>query len=188
MPDLPTVILPLVIALLTLAGGYLNSVRLEQKKARLAFVSEQLKSLYGPLYSLSQASMAAWTAFRTHHRPTGVFFDPANPPSPTELEEWRRWMKLVFTPMNERMVGAIVGHADLIAEPRMPASFLALIAHVEAYRVVLARWDAGDFSQNTSVINFPETLNDDVEQSFNALKDVQARLMSGATASRRPVR
>jgi hypothetical protein len=169
--------LPVAVALITLAGGYANSLRLERKKAQLALVGEQLRKLYGPLFSLSQASHATWQAFRQQHRPSGPFFSDDNPPSEAEFVHWQRWMRTVFAPMNERMVAVIVENTDLIEGRRMPPSFLALIAHVEAYRVVLTAWDAGDMSKYSSVINFPAHFNEDVELTFNRLKQRQRALM-----------
>jgi len=172
----PTILVPIVLTLLGIAGAYWNGVRTEARKSKIAFVNEQLKNLYGPLFSLSQASEAAWEKFRGLYRPTGAFFSPTNPPNKTELEEWVRWMRVVFTPMNEQMVNTIVEHADLI-EGEFSQSFLEMISHVESYKVVMNKWDDGDFSIFTSIVNYPSGFNAEVKTTFEMLKARQQQLM-----------
>ena len=47
---------------------YLNNLRLSQRKERLERVNRQLGELYGPLFSLTQASDKAYLAFRNKYR------------------------------------------------------------------------------------------------------------------------
>lgn len=169
-------LVPVILALLGIAWAWWNKTAGDARQVRLAFVNEQLRSLYGPLYALSQASEAAWEKFRAQCRPDGAFFSPDHPPSQVELEAWMRWMRVVFTPMNEAMVAAIVGYADLV-EGETPPVFLALIAHVEGYKVVLDKWDRGDFSEYNSSMNFPSEFNSVVRDTFVALKARQKSLM-----------
>jgi hypothetical protein len=169
-------LVPILLVLLAIGTLWWTGTGRRTRGGRLAYVNEQLRSLYGPLYTLSHASEAAWEAFRARHRPDGGFFDSANPPTETELAEWASWMRLVFTPMNEKMVEAIVGRADLV-EGEMPASFLALIAHVEGYKVALDKWERGDFSEYASAMNFPGSFNAEVRATFAALKARQAAMM-----------
>jgi len=166
----------IVLALLAAAGAYGYGVRARDRRAKAAFVGEQLKHLYGPLFSLSHASESAWETFRTKYRPGRAFFDAANPPSQAELDAWVRWMRVVFTPMNARMVSVIVEHADLV-EGDMPASFLALIAHVEGYKVVADQWSQGDFSEYASPVGFPAAFNAEVRERFVQLKARQRALL-----------
>lgn len=173
-----TTVLPIFLALIGIAGAYWNSVRIEARKTKIAFVNEQLKYLYGPLFSFSHASEAAWKAFRAKHRPHGAFFTKENPPNDDEMKEWVYWIKLVFSPMNEAMVKSIVENAHLIEGDIMPNSFMELIAHVEAYRVVMDKWEKGDFSSYTSLLKFPKDFQSDVSRTFGILKDRQ-RVLSG---------
>jgi hypothetical protein len=172
-----SILVLIALALLGIAGAWWRCVRMEARKARVAFVNEQLKHLYGPLFSMSHASESAWETFRGKYRPGGAFFDVANPPSQAELDEWVRWMRVVFTPMNETMVSVIVEHADLI-EGDMPTSFLELIAHVEGYKVMLDKWGQGDFSEYASPVNFPKAFNAEVNKTFALLKARQRELMN----------
>lgn len=171
-----SILVPIVLVLLAIAGAYWSSVRTQARKAEFAFVNEQLRSLYGPLFSLSQASEAAWETFRAKYRPDGAFFNPANPPNEMELKEWMRWMRVVFGPMNELMVKTIVEHADLI-EGDMPKSFLTMIAHAEGYKAVMDKWEQGDYSEFASLINYPAEMNAEISHLFAVLKARQRRLM-----------
>lgn len=172
-----SILLPILIALVGIAGAYWNNTATERRKAKMGYVSDQLRDLYGPLYSLSHASEVAWNTFRNKYRPGGAFFNDV-PLSSEELTAWMAWIRFVFTPMNESMVKAIVDHADLIDRENMPKSFLELIAHVEGYRVVLKQWDQGNYSTYVSLIGFPDRFKEDVEKAFNTLKTRQLRLMT----------
>ena len=167
---------PLLIAILSIAGAYWNGTRLEARKAKIAFVNEQIKSLYGPLFSLNGASLAAWKSFRSECRPSGAFFSATNPPTEPELREWIIWMKTVFQPMNEKISRTIVDNAHLI-DGDTPSSFLDFISHVEGYRVVIRKWEDGDYSKYTSSINFPDDFRHNVTDAFDRVKARQASLL-----------
>ncbi len=169
-----TVILAFIGYLVT----YGNNVRLENRKAQAKFISDQLQNLYGPLFSLSHASRTAWDSFRLRCRPGGgAFFDPESPPSEEELEQWRLWMRAVFMPINLRMEKAIIDNAHLIEGASMPKSFQDLLAHVEVYKAILEKWSAGDVSEHTAYLNFPEALHGHVTRTFEALKQRQMALI-----------
>ena len=150
----------------------------ERRKDHLDRVNQQLKLLYGPLYALNQAGHHAWIAFRTTVRPGGSFFGKQPPPTPEELEAWRLWMNTVFRPSHEEMLEIISKHSDLLIESDLPLSMQLFCAHVASYKAVFARWDKGDYSQNSAVLNYPtEELGQYLEHSFKALKARQARLL-----------
>jgi len=48
----------------------------------------------------------------------------------------------------------------------MPDSMLKFLAHVEVYKVVLARWENDDYSEHTAYINFPEYLGPYVSETL----------------------
>ncbi len=181
---MPAVVIPVVIALIGIAGAYWNNIRSEHRKAQISLVNDQLKYLYGPLFALSHASRSAWIAFRSRYRPDSAYFDVNSMPDQGEVEAWRRWMTVVFAPINEKMVGAILDHADLILGTLMPPSFIDLIAHVEGYRVVLSRWADGDFSDHVSLLNFPTQFEEDVRAAYDLLKQRQASLTERDFATR----
>ncbi len=98
----------------------------------------------------------SWEAFRSRYKPEGgSYWDSARPPTEEEGEAWRRWIQQVFMPLNEKMEQLVITKADLLDSPEMPKCLLDLVAHVEAYSVVIAKWNAGDFHEHRSLINFP---------------------------------
>ncbi len=149
-----------------------------RRKERLDRVNQQLKLLYGPLYALNRASGLAWSAFRSRTRPGGPFFGTNPPPTSDELEAWRLWMRTVFEPMQKEMLSIITKNADLLIERDLPAPLQLFCAHVAAYAVVFERWERKDFSEYTSVVNYPtQELATYLEKSFTQLKAEQARLL-----------
>jgi hypothetical protein len=62
---------------------YFNNVRLENRKSRLKYISDQIQFLYGPLFSLSHTADVAWSSFRSRCRPGGAFF--GRPPPPPKM-------------------------------------------------------------------------------------------------------
>lgn len=175
-----TLLVSVLLALLSYFATYFNNLRLAQRKERLERVIRQLQQLYGPLYALVRASTITWDAFRQTGTRRGPFWDLNNPPTKEEAAEWRLWMSSVFMPMNERMQGIIIEHADLLDEPEMPNCLLSLCAHVSAYKSVIRRWEQGDYTHNWSVINFPrEELLAYTKHTFNKLKAEQSRLLGG---------
>ena len=51
----------------------------------------------------------------------------------------RQWMREVLQPLNEKAAEIVVKHADMLQSNRMEPLLLRLVAHVSAYRVILAR-------------------------------------------------
>lgn len=49
----------------------------------------------------------------------------------------------------------VIQNADLLEESEVPDCLLTLCAHVAAYKAVLKKWESGDFSESTSIVNFP---------------------------------
>jgi hypothetical protein len=87
-------------------------------------------------------------------------------------------MTEVFMPLNLEMERVVVEKSDLLEESEMPPSLLQLCAHVEAYKTVIKRWENHDFSEHTSVIDFPaREVAEYVGTRFSVLKDEQMRLL-----------
>jgi len=67
----------------------------------------------------------------------------------------------------------------------MPESLLALCAHVSAYKTIIKKWDDGDFSENTSIVNFPgEKVHEYASQTYNYLKEEQSKIIGKVHRSR----
>ena len=87
-------------------------------------------------------------------------------------------MQTVFRPNHEEMLAIITKNADLLIESDLPEPLQLFAAHVASYKAVFARWDKGDFSQHTAVLNYPtDVLGRYLEQSFKTLKARQERLL-----------
>lgn len=190
MPDTATlqaisIMATVVLAFIGYIVTYLNNIRLENRKAQVKFISDQVQNLYGPLFSLDAASKEAWTKFRSRCRPHGAFFnDYPYPPNNDELKEWRLWMLEVFMPLNLKMEKVIIENAHLIEGAEMPKSFQELLAHVEVYRVVLKKLENKDFSEHTSYLNFPDAFHLDVARTFSLLKRRQMALIGNGKNGR----
>ena len=158
---------------------YLNDLRIAQRRDQLERVNAQLRELYGPLYALARASGNTWIKFREKYRPNVVNYWESSPePSEKEATAWRLWMVEVFAPLNAEMASLVNSHADLLDDRKMPQCLLDLCAHVYAYKVVLECWKTGDFSQHTSVIDFPaDELLSYTETVYKKLKQRQLDLL-----------
>lgn len=179
--DLTTALTLAVTAALALVGymlTYRTNLRLEQRKARLGRVNEQLSQFYGPLFALSRSAEIAWRGFRTRYRPEVAFWSVDAPPSAEELAEFRNWMTRVLMPIDRRMRDVVVGRADLLEEERMPECLLSLLAHVSSYEAVMGRWESGDLSIHRAAVDFPgEQIAAYTDAAFRRLKSEQLRLL-----------
>lgn len=173
-----TLWIPLLVAFLGYLLTYSNNVRLEDRKMRLKYLSDQLQVLYGPLFSLSHASHQAWGELTKTLRPESkVLFDDADPLTEAELKRWRLWMTTVFQPLNLRMEEAIINNAHLIVGSDMPVHFQEFLAHVEAYRAVIQQWQVGDYSRHTASLPYPKSLDEYLKQTFLDLSRHQSKLL-----------
>jgi hypothetical protein len=119
---------------------------------------------------------ALHSRYRAQHQP---FFGHENPPTDEELKQWRLWIREVFMPLNIKMEQTIICNAHLIEGVVMPESFKQLLAHIEAYKAVIKRWDLDDYSDHVSFVPFPtNSLLNYIKETFDMLKRRQAMLSS----------
>jgi hypothetical protein len=83
------IIIGVLIAVIPAVLGYIFSSFDSLRRERLEFTNNQIESLYGPLYALTQASDVAWKEFEAANWPVSpetrrYFFDRHQP---------RRWRK-----------------------------------------------------------------------------------------------
>jgi hypothetical protein len=94
-------------------------------------------------------------------------------------------MLTVFHPIHDEMLSIITKNADLLIESDLPEPLQLFCAHVAAYKVVFERWSKNDFSEYTSVMNYPtSTMAEYLEASFKRLKSEQARLLGGRLSNK----
>jgi hypothetical protein len=184
-------ILPLVIGYITTA---MHTLRAAQHSARVARVSEQLKALYGPLLACVTASKSSHDAMLKQASleqkaggalGTAEFMSPAEfraaaaaDPSGPIAHSYRTWVREVLLPLSEKAAHLIVERADLLEGSKIEPMLLQLVAHVNALKVLVRRWEQGDDSlQRTSAIPYPNQLHNFAETGFELLKRRQAELL-----------
>jgi hypothetical protein len=185
-----TISVPLLVAFSGYLAKYLNDLRIAQRKDRLERVNQQLRDLYGPLFSLIKAATITWEAFREkycsrddfqvewHVVGVGGSRRGIMPQSEETKRIWRHWMQNVFMPLNAEMAQLIIDHSDLLEEEDMPECLLLLSAHVHGYKGILAAWQKEDYSEHMSLTSFPAMeILPYVESSYRKLKARQARLL-----------
>ncbi|WP_433889872.1 hypothetical protein [Streptomyces sp. CA-111067] len=162
---------------------YLNSLRLEQRKERLARVNRQLSEFYGPLLALTEINSRVYKGFSERHpRPDGR--SPLQhgadgiPPTDEESAQWRLWITTVFLPNHRAMRDILVAKADLLREPHMPQILLEVYAHASWHEIDVARWNGGDLTLEQLPQPFPMAeIRAYVRDSFDLLKQEQAVLL-----------
>lgn len=177
-----TIVGVLATVVLALAGyfvTYLNNLKLERRRARLERVNRQLKELYGPLLALVKEGEAVLRDFRAEFYPgRDIYWGTENEPTEKEAAEWRLWISEVFMPINLQIEKVIIQNTDLVAGGEIPRVFLDFCSHTSGYKILLKRWDAGDFTRHTPGVPFPaEEFNEYVTRVYRWLSDEQTRLL-----------
>jgi hypothetical protein len=175
--------------LIGLAGfiiTYLNNVRIERKKAEIKFVSDQIERLYGPLFSLTKASEAAWNSFVS--RGTNLVLDAKLSPITIEdnLNDWRIWVNEVFMPINNKIETAIVTNCHLIEVSEMPKPFIDFLTHVEVYKAVVKKWETDQSQEYHAYIDYPINFQTHIYKEYARLKSKHSKLI-GISKARMPL-
>jgi hypothetical protein len=186
-------ILPIVATVLLATAGwiftYFHHRRMASRTARLDRVNQQLRLLYGPLYARLLATDAAWESFWDTNQPAhgqNTYFCTGFETTEDEKKRWRLWMREVFHPSNAKLESLIVDHMDLMEGDDMEDVFIEALAHISVYHAVLKQWEEGDFSEHSSVINFPDAaLLETVEPAYKRLRKEQEELISFTQKRRR---
>ncbi|MBK6263955.1 hypothetical protein JKA74_02810 [Marivirga sp. S37H4] len=173
-----TSIITVSLAISGYLAKYFNDIRLAKRKDKLDRINRQLKEFYGPLFSLTASSNASWIEFRKKNR-THVkgYFDQSEPPTKKELELWRTWICTVFQPINNEIYHLILKNGDLIIENNFPKPLSDLCAHFESYKPIISQWSRNDFSEHLSLLNYPTSILEYAEKSYNKLKQEQNKLI-----------
>ena len=175
--------------ILALAGwivAFVSKRKHDNRAAELERVNRQLRDLYGPLYVLLESGDRLWKAFWEKNHPShgqSNYFAPDVSLTEAELETWRIWMANVFEPMNAKAESIIMNNIDLSVSETIPGAFLDAIAHISAYKAVLARWENKDYSEHTSVNKWPaRELTKAIKEEFEQLRERQ-RILIGQNKS-----
>jgi hypothetical protein len=174
--ELLSIIATIGLALFGYFVTYLYNLRLARRKERLELIERRLNEFYGPLFVASVAADLGYKTLlsRLHRR---TVFDPNDPPTKEQLQEWRSWIKLVLVPLDDIREQLILHNAHLIRENEMPDCLMQFVAHVYTYRAVLTNWDEADNSRYEAPGDAPQELYDYAVQSYRELKAAQLSLI-----------
>jgi hypothetical protein len=178
--QLVSILVTIALGLIGLSGTYLYNLRLARRKDRLELINLQLKQFYGPLYVSTQVGAMAAAALQLKLGRKEIFPNRSRPDDEA-LREWKIWLPNVFMPLNEFREGLILKNSHLIREQEIPECLLAFVAHSAAYKAVLKKWEANDFSEVLSIIDFPHDIEKYAERSYCELKREPLRLLGQTT-------
>jgi hypothetical protein len=138
---------------------YRNAIALEQRKAKLQRVDDQIQLLYGPLQTLVKTRRAAFDAMMRDYAGDRRHFFDGKKRTPEELRQWRLWREFVLMPIVEKMEKAILENSHLIDSEQMPKSFLDLLEHAASYKAVMKNWEFFQNSANDREVKVGDTGN-----------------------------
>lgn len=178
-------VIPVLVAVVVAGLGWLITYRhklhFDRQANQLERVNKQLRELYGPLYARLLASQSTWDAFWRQYRPAhgrNSYFAKGAELTEQELAVWRNWMTHVFEPFNAETEKLILKNIDLLESDSIPQAFIDALAHIAAYKAVLANWKHGNFSSHVSVNNWPsKALLAIVEPEYLRLRALQKTLL-----------
>ena len=157
---------------------YLYSLHLAKRADRLKYLNAQLDELYGPMYVITQAGRILFKALSAKRDKRKEEDNPELPfSSEQEDQEWRLWVEEVFQPLNEKLEQVIVGKAHLVIEEDMPHALKRFLAHSAGYKAVIKQWELGNYTESTSIIEYPVDLAVYAEASFKTLRKEQLKLI-----------
>lgn len=177
--DMLPIVAATAVAVIGWVVTYFHSWYFDRKASKLDRVNRQLRELYGPLYARLMAADSAWEAFWSKHRPAhGANSYFGAQVSEEEKATWRTWMTNVFEPNNAQMEELIVQNLDLLETDRIPKAFVDALAHIAAYKAILAEWRNSDFTNHVSVNNWPGLeLMKVVKPEYEKLRARQKKLL-----------
>jgi hypothetical protein len=162
----------ILVAIITYALTYVSSRRLSLWQKRLERTNNQLKDFYGPLLALSETSDRTWKLLsgRYGHSRERIAREENG-------DLWVLWVTEIFQPINKKMSGIIIEHADLLKGDSMPECLLNFCAHASGYDAIIKRWQSGNRTEMYSIADWPKDLNEYLETSFSKLKEEQQDLI-----------
>lgn len=171
-------IVTIALALLGYVAAYLNNLRLAKRADRLKFVTAQIDELYGPLYVITQTGQILFQALRAKGiKKERLSVSEDGPDSADEISDWRIWVEEVFHPLNAQLEHIIINKAHLIIEEEMPQCLKRFLAHSAGFKAVIKKWQDGDFTEHSSVIEYPDEIEEYAESSFLSLRKQQRKLI-----------
>jgi hypothetical protein len=154
--------------------------KLERKKTKLNFLSDQIKYLYGPLTAITRAGNEAVRVFlESRGRSQEKFFDHAKI-SVSDLEGYRNWIKAVAQPNNLKMEKLILDNMHLFVGGELTKIYADFLAHVSLYKELIATWDGDPISawpksRDGKKVDYNQMPFDQVMRRITALRPFPSR-------------
>lgn len=185
-----TIAVSVLLAAISFVVRNVQSERARVLASREAFLSDQLRLLYGPLYAMSKANDAAYHAFRSTFAHAGLVYDPIADLSAEERGTWMLWTKTVFQPANLRMRDVIERNAHLFSDVQLPPVVIEFLAHTESYQALIETWTDDTAAGHREAAPFPQEFADYIEREYLRVSSEHARLVGlargrGLLATRR---
>jgi hypothetical protein len=173
---------PLLVTILIAVSGYVYShysqLANDQREAKLRRVNDQLRYLYGPLYSFSKVTYRTWVEFKKFNRPNiSNYWDDEAPPNAAEQQANRFYMIEVIGPYHVRFEAALHEYSDLIIEKEMPKVLLDLAANIADSKALYAAWNRSDYSRHIPFNAYPVELDSYAREKYLELKSRQLMLI-----------
>jgi hypothetical protein len=179
-----TILLAILAATVTAIGWMINYVlngrderRKEQLDASHNYLQSQLQELYGPLAFLIQESRRSrQDLLMTLGR--DQIFVPGQELTDAELKAWLFWVENDIFPRNDKIHELLTGKTHLIEGDHVPASYLEFLDHHTSWKLSHMRWKQENVQYPWhSRVNYPEDFHQDVLDTFEKLKEKQARIL-----------
>lgn len=169
-----------LVAVLAFILNQRGQIRQEQRQARLARVSSQVRELYGPLNAMVDVNERIWEALRDSELPPQADRRPE-----AGTESWRRWRDGALMPTNRRMRDLIVQNADLLVETEVPQVLRDFCAHVTSVEITLAAEAAGMKAERPLITHPGSNYVTYIRDAFIALKQEQQQLLRTTARAQR---
>ncbi len=85
-------------------------------------------------------------------------------------DKWIKYMLNIFKPYHEKLEKLIYEKQYLVEDKKMKQLLERLLFHINGYKIVFKQWEEGDYSQLTSVINFPSEINQYTKEKIITLE------------------
>lgn len=154
-------------------AAYLSKKIEDKRNSRLALINKQIELFYGPLYIATKAGELEIQLLRKKFNKAKISHNLTE----KELSEWRIWCKNIFVEHDIKKEKIIMEHSSLILEDEMPKCLIELQAYLSEFKILVTKWDNGDYSENFTVSNYPKDLGEYTAKSYKFLKKEQARLI-----------
>ncbi|WP_335971323.1 hypothetical protein [Streptomyces sp. CA2R106] len=176
-----------VVAIMAYRMNHKGEIRRSTRKARIDWVSSQLKDLYGPLLVLAETNEKAWREYCGRYIMRSDLGLADIPLPELEEERWRTWVEKVFAPTAQKMREIITARGDLIIGGEMPPVVLEFCAHAMTYEALLANWDGAGPRKSTLIRHPGNRFLSYVRESYESLKAEQEILLNEARETGRTV-